>query len=130
MKLIPKSTIARIVVYPLYFFFAFIILTIVLGLSGALDEPKVAASAKPKVAASAKPAVAVVAPTDGGGARIYPATVDRYAVIDPATIGVAFTVHNDGSKAVSPSCTVRLQNSGGAYHGFDIFSMNTQYMAL
>jgi hypothetical protein len=46
------------------------------------------------------------------------------AVVDPATIGVRFTVSNNGSKPVSPSCTIRLQNSGGAYHGFDVFSMN------
>ena len=51
MKLMPNSTIARIVAFSLYGFFAFIILTIVLGLSGALDKPEEAASAKPTVVA-------------------------------------------------------------------------------
>ena len=64
------------------------------------------------------------AQTDSSGNRVYPATVDGTAVIDPATIGVRFTVTNNGSKSVSPSCTINLQNSGGSYHGFDVFSMN------
>ena len=64
------------------------------------------------------------ASTDSSGKRIYPATVDGTAVIDPATIGVRFTVSNNGSKPVSPSCTINLQNAGGSYHGFDVFSMN------
>jgi hypothetical protein len=64
------------------------------------------------------------APTDGSGNRVYPATVDGTAVVDPATVAVRFTVQNNGSQTVSPSCTISLQNAGGSYHGFDVFSMN------
>ena len=66
----------------------------------------------------------VSATTDSSGARVYPASVDGYAVVDPATIAVRFTVHNDGSQSVSPACTITLQNVGGSYHGFDVFYMN------
>ena len=65
------------------------------------------------------------APTDSSGARVYPASIDGYAVIDPATIAVRFTVRNNGNTAVSPTCTISLQNAGGTYHGFEIFSMTS-----
>jgi len=64
------------------------------------------------------------AQTDSSGNRVYPATVDGTAVVDPATIAVRFTVQNNGSESVSPACTITLQNAGGAYHGFDVFNMN------
>ena len=70
------------------------------------------------------PSTGLTAATDSGGARVYPASVDGYAVIDPATIAVRFSVHNNGTKSVSPDCTITLENVGGSYHGFDVFTMN------
>jgi hypothetical protein len=97
-------------VIPLSFFVVAII-------AGALGGTKSSTS-------STSVSAAATASTDSSGARVYPASVDGYAVVDPATIAVRFTVHNDGTQAVSPACTISLQNAGGSYHGFDVFYMN------
>ena len=105
----------------------FFIIAPVAASLGATHSPSVIASHTIQSTAdkNVTPATGKSAPTDSSGARIYPASVDGYAVVDPATIVVRFTVRNDGIKAVSPTCTISLQNAGGAYHGFDIFTMNS-----
>jgi hypothetical protein len=57
--------------------------------------------------------------------RTYPSKIDGYAASDPATLLVRFHVYNDGTQTVSPQCTVEAQNSSGAYHGFDVFDLNS-----
>lgn len=90
---------------------------LVLGVIGA-------ATGGSKSSPSSVPSNGKIANTNSSGDRVYPATVDGIAVLDPATVVVRFTVSNNGSESVSPSCTVRVQNAGGSYHGFDVFSMN------
>jgi hypothetical protein len=53
--------------------------------------------------------------------RNYPATIDGYAVVNPATLAVRFTIKNDGTRLVDPSCIIRAQDESGTYHGFDVF---------
>ena len=58
MKFIPKSIIAKILVFPLYAVGSFLILTVVLGLSGVLDEKTQSVStASTAPVAVTKPAV-------------------------------------------------------------------------
>lgn len=52
--------------------------------------------------------------------RTYPAEYVRHAVINPATISVAFNVTNDGTQPVKPSCKVKMQDSSGTYKGWDV----------
>jgi hypothetical protein len=54
--------------------------------------------------------------------RVYPATVEGHAVINPATMSVRFRVHNTGSLPITPSCTLSASDPSGTYHGFDIFT--------
>lgn len=55
--------------------------------------------------------------------RSYPVEYVRHAVINPATISVAFNVTNDGTQSITPKCTVRMQDSSGTYKGFDFFDI-------
>lgn len=55
--------------------------------------------------------------------RNYPAKIDGYAAPDPATLAVRFHVYNNGTKSVSPNCTISVQDNSSAYHGFDVFYM-------
>lgn len=52
--------------------------------------------------------------------RSYPVKLINNIVINPATAGIRFSVTNDGTQPVKPSCTVRMQDSSGTYKGFDI----------
>jgi hypothetical protein len=52
--------------------------------------------------------------------RSYPVEYLRHAVINPATISVAFNVKNDGTQPVKPSCKVKMQDASGTYKGWDI----------
>jgi hypothetical protein len=51
--------------------------------------------------------------------RSYPVKYLRHAVINPATISVAFQVKNDGTLPVKPSCKIKMQDSSGTYKGYD-----------
>jgi hypothetical protein len=55
--------------------------------------------------------------------RSYPVEYVRHAVINPATISVAFNVTNDGTQPIKPKCTIRMQDSSGTYKGFDFFDI-------
>lgn len=55
--------------------------------------------------------------------RSYPVEYVRHAVINPATISVAFNVTNDGTQPIQPKCTIRMQDSSGTYKGFDFFDI-------
>lgn len=79
----------------------------------------------------------VSAPFNGGGSsdsssnsssgsvqeRSYPVSYVRHAVINPATMTVVWNVTNDGSEPVTPTCTIRMQDSSGTYKGYDIFEL-------
>jgi hypothetical protein len=51
--------------------------------------------------------------------RSYPVKYLRHAVINPATISVAFQVKNDGTQPVKPSCKIKMQDASGTYKGYD-----------
>jgi hypothetical protein len=51
--------------------------------------------------------------------RSYPVKYLRHAVINPATISVAFQVKNDGTKPIKPSCKIKMQDASGTYKGYD-----------
>jgi hypothetical protein len=55
--------------------------------------------------------------------RSYPVEYVRSAVINPATLTVVFNVKNDGTQEVTPSCTIRMQDTSGTYRGFDVFDI-------
>lgn len=55
--------------------------------------------------------------------RSYPVEYVRHAVINPATISVAFDVKNDGTQPIKPKCTIRMQDASGTYKGFDFFDI-------
>ena len=75
----------------------------------------------------------ISAPFNGGGSsdsssdssssesvkRSYPVKYLRHAVINPATISVAFQVKNDGTMPIKPSCKIKMQDSSGTYKGYD-----------
>jgi hypothetical protein len=43
----------------------------------------------------------------------------RHAVINPASISVAFQVKNDGTQPIKPSCKIKMQDASGTYKGYD-----------
>jgi len=51
--------------------------------------------------------------------RSYPVKYLRHAVINPATISVAFQVKNDGTQPVKPSCKIKMEDVNGTYKGYD-----------
>jgi len=51
--------------------------------------------------------------------RSYPVKYLRHAVINPATISVAFRVKNDGTTPIKPSCKIKMQDASGTYKGYD-----------
>ena len=51
--------------------------------------------------------------------RSYPGKYLRHAVINPATISVAFQVKNDGTQPIKPSCKIKMQDASGTYKGYD-----------
>lgn len=51
--------------------------------------------------------------------RSYPVEYVRHAVINPATIAVAFLVKNDGTQPVRPNCKIKMQDVSGTYKGYD-----------
>jgi hypothetical protein len=51
--------------------------------------------------------------------RSYPVKYLRHAVINPATISVAFQVKNDGTTPIKPSCNIKMQDASGTYKGYD-----------
>ena len=55
--------------------------------------------------------------------RSYPVSYVRHAVINPASLTVVWNVTNDGSEPVTPTCTIRMQDSSGTYKGYDIFEL-------
>ena len=55
--------------------------------------------------------------------RSYPVSYVRSAAVNPATLAVVFNVTNDGTQPITPSCTIRMQDSSGTYKGYDIFDI-------
>jgi hypothetical protein len=55
--------------------------------------------------------------------RSYPVSYVRSAAVNPATLAVVFSVTNDGTQPITPSCTIRMQDAGGTYKGYDIFDI-------
>jgi len=55
--------------------------------------------------------------------RSYPVEYVRHAVINPATVSVAFNIKNDGTQPITPKCNIKMQDTSGTYKGFDIFDI-------
>lgn len=60
----------------------------------------------------------------GGSGTTYQATVTSYSAVNPADLDVAVEVTNTGSKAGTPTCTIKASDASGAYNGFDQAKMN------
>ena len=56
--------------------------------------------------------------------RNYPASIERISVVNPASVRVIFTVKNDGTVEVKPSCTIKVSDESSTYTGFDIFNFD------
>jgi len=65
----------------------------------------------------------ILSPSYADSNRTYPSKIDGYALIDPATLAVRFHVYNNGTRSISPSCSITAQDDSGAYHGFNVFSL-------
>lgn len=59
----------------------------------------------------------------GSGGGTFSAEVVSIIPVNPATVTVIATVTNTGISADTPSCTVRVQDTGGSYSGFDSVSL-------
>lgn len=57
----------------------------------------------------------------GSGVRTYPATIDGSFVVNPATLAIQWSVQNNGSQTVKPSCDIEAKDLSGTYRGFDTF---------
>jgi hypothetical protein len=58
-------------------------------------------------------------PVSSSAKRSYPVKYLRHAVINPASISVAFQVKNDGTQPIKPSCKIKMQDASGTYKGYD-----------
>lgn len=61
--------------------------------------------------------------TTATSSATYTAAISSTDVVNPATINVIVDVKNTGSSSGTPDCTVHLTEPGGAYTGFDIFTL-------
>lgn len=61
--------------------------------------------------------------------RSYPVEYVRHAVINPATISVAFNIKNDGTKPITPNCKIEMQDPSGTYKGYDFFDITNPIAA-
>jgi hypothetical protein len=61
--------------------------------------------------------------------RSYPVEYVRHAVINPATVSVAFNIKNDGTQPIKPTCNIKMQDAGGTYKGYDIFEITDEIAA-
>jgi hypothetical protein len=50
--------------------------------------------------------------------RSYPVEYINHIVINPATVSVRFSVKNDGTQSVTPSCLVRMRDASLTYKGW------------
>ena len=55
----------------------------------------------------------------GSGTRTYPASIDGSFVVNPATLAIQWSVQNNGSQTVKPSCVIEAKDLSGTYRGFD-----------
>lgn len=60
--------------------------------------------------------------------RSYLVKYARSAVINPSMLSVVFTVTNDGTEPIKPSCTIGMRDSSSTYKGYDIFEI-TDFIA-
>jgi len=55
--------------------------------------------------------------------RSYPVKYLSHADINPAVVSVRFSVTNDGTQPITPSCKIKMQDSSGVYKGYDYFDI-------
>jgi FlaG/FlaF family flagellin (archaellin) len=80
---------------------AYVLFSAVTGFGSSSDSPESSSSSSAEVQ------------------RSYPVKYLRHAVINPATISVAFQVKNDGTQPIRPSCKIKMQDVSGTYKGYD-----------
>ena len=83
-------------------FLAYVLIASITGIGGSSETPKSSTESSSSVQE-----------------RSYPVKYLRHAVINPATISVAFQVKNDGTQPVKPSCKIKMQDASGTYKGYD-----------
>jgi hypothetical protein len=55
--------------------------------------------------------------------RSYPVKYLSHADINPALVSVRFSITNDGTQSITPSCKIKMQDSSGVYKGYDYFDI-------
>jgi|LauGreSBDMM110SN_4_FD.fasta_scaffold12014_3 hypothetical protein len=55
--------------------------------------------------------------------RSYPVKYLSHADINPALVSVRFSITNNGTQPITPSCKIKMQDSSGVYKGFDYFDI-------
>lgn len=55
--------------------------------------------------------------------RSYPVKYLSHADINPALVSVRFSITNDGTQPITPSCKIKMQDSSGVYKGYDYFDI-------
>lgn len=58
-------------------------------------------------------------PSTPSTSAVFSGKVAFINVLDPATVNVGFEITNSGTGAGVPNCTIKVQNAGGSYTGFD-----------
>lgn len=61
-----------------------------------------------------------------GSSSTFDAEVVGYQPANPASIAFTARVENTGDESAAPSCTVSFDDGSGAYHGFDVFSLEDE----
>jgi hypothetical protein len=55
--------------------------------------------------------------------RSYPVKYLSHADINPALVSVRFSITNNGTQPITPSCKIKMQDSSGVYKGYDYFDI-------
>ena len=61
--------------------------------------------------------------------RSYPVKLINNIVINPATAGIRFSVTNDGTQPVSPTCIVRMRDASLTYTGWTLVEFTQPILA-
>jgi hypothetical protein len=87
-------------------FIVYLLITSLTGLGGSSDTPKTTSESSSTVQD-----------------RSYPVEYLSHADINPATVSVRFSIKNDGTQPITPTCKIKMSDSSGTYSGYDFFDI-------
>jgi hypothetical protein len=87
-------------------FIVYLLITYLTGLGGSSDTPKTTSESSSTVQD-----------------RSYPVEYLSHADINPATVSVRFSIKNDGTQPITPTCKIKMSDSSGTYSGYDFFDI-------